>query len=96
MPDILCLGEPLFEFNQQSDGKYLAGHGGDTSNCAIAASRSGANVGMVAHIGADSFGDSFLELWQREGVDTSVVRQRGDGHTGVYFVSHVNRGTDRT
>ncbi|HKJ60924.1 MAG TPA: PfkB family carbohydrate kinase, partial [Hyphomicrobiales bacterium] len=60
MPDILCLGEPLFEFNQQSDGKYLAGHGGDTSNSAIAAARSGANVGMIAHIGADSFGDSFV------------------------------------
>jgi 2-dehydro-3-deoxygluconokinase len=88
MPDILCLGEPLFEFNQQSDGKYLAGHGGDTSNCAIAAARSGASVGMLAHIGTDAFGDSFIELWRREGVDSSAVRQRGDGHTGVYFVSH--------
>lgn len=88
MPDILCFGEPLFEFNQQSDGKYLTGHGGDTSNCAIAAARSGASVGMIAHIGADNFGNSFIELWQHEGVDTTVVHQRCDGHTGVYFVSH--------
>jgi 2-dehydro-3-deoxygluconokinase len=92
MPDILCLGEPLFEFNQQPDGKYLAGHGGDTSNCAIAAARAGADVGVIAHIGNDTFGDSFIELWKREGVDTSCVRQRGDGHTGVYFVSHGPRG----
>src|SRR5690606_6053478 len=83
-----CLGEPLFEFNQQPDGKYLAGHGGDTSNCAIAAARAGANVGVIAHIGNDPFGDSFIDLWTREGVDTSCVLRRGDGHTGVYFVSH--------
>jgi 2-dehydro-3-deoxygluconokinase len=92
MPEILCLGEPLFEFNQQPDGKYLAGHGGDTSNCAIAAARAGADVGVIAHIGTDTFGDSFIELWKREGVDTSCVRQRSDGHTGVYFVSHGANG----
>lgn len=92
MPDILCLGEPLFEFNQQADGNYLAGHGGDTSNCAIAAARSGANVGMLAHIGTDKFGNSFIDLWNKENVDTAAVRQRGDGHTGVYFVSHGPNG----
>ena len=37
-PEIICFGEPLMEFNQAEDGdRYLAGHGGDTSNCAIAA-----------------------------------------------------------
>ncbi len=89
--DILCLGEPLLEFNQQPDGSYLPGHGGDTSNCAIAAARQGASVGYVTHVGADSFGRSFMDLWQREGVDTSLVRQVTDAATGVYFVTH---GTD--
>ena len=41
-PQIVCLGEPMLEFNCQSDGRYLSGHGGDTSNCAIAAARQGA------------------------------------------------------
>ena len=86
--DLLCFGEPLLEFNQQPDGNYLPGHGGDTSNCAIAAARSGASVGMLAHVGADAFGDSFLSLWQTEGVDTSTVAQSTVAHTGVYFVSH--------
>ncbi|MEC7299611.1 MAG: sugar kinase, partial [Pseudomonadota bacterium] len=53
--DILCLGEPMLEFNQQPDGRYLPGHGGDTSNCAIAAARQGARVGYVTHLGADAF-----------------------------------------
>lgn len=87
-PDILCLGEPMLEFNQQADGNYLPGHGGDTSNCAIAAARQGANVGFITHLGADPFGQSFMDLWAAEGVDTSLVRQVKDAHTGVYFVTH--------
>jgi 2-dehydro-3-deoxygluconokinase len=90
--DILCMGEPLLEFNQQADGSYLPGHGGDTSNCAIAAARQGARVGYFTHLGADPFGRSFLDLWAREGVDASCVRQRGDGHTGIYFVTHGAEG----
>lgn len=90
--DILCFGEPLFEFNEQPDGRFLAGHGGDTSNCAVAAARSGASVGMFTHLGADAFGDSFLELWGQEGIDTSAVRRRPDAHTGVYFVTHDTGG----
>lgn len=86
--DILCLGEPMMEFNQQPDGSYRAGHGGDTANCAVAAARQGAKVGMLTHLGRDSFGESFLRLWQAEGVDTSTVRQVADVHTGIYFVTH--------
>lgn len=86
--DILCIGEPLLEFNQQPGGSYLPGHGGDTSNCAIAAARQGARVGYFTHLGADPFGRSFLDLWAAEGVDASTVRQRADGHTGIYFVTH--------
>lgn len=86
--DILCLGEPLLEFNQQPDGNYLPGFGGDTSNCAIAAARQGAKVGYVTHIGADPFGDAFMRLWADEGVDTSAVKRVTDAQTGIYFVTH--------
>ncbi len=88
MPDILCLGEPLLEFNQQPDGNYLPGYGGDTSNVAIAAARQGASIGYVTHVGADSFGNSLMQLWNTEGVDVSTVRQVPDAHTGIYFVTH--------
>lgn len=87
-PYILCLGEPMLEFNQQPDGNYLPGHGGDTSNAAIAAARQGASVGYVTHLGADTFGNSFMDLWAQEGVDSSNVRQVSDAHTGIYFVTH--------
>ena len=51
MPDLLCMGEPMLELNQRrpaAEGEeklYLQGHGGDTSNAAIAAARNGASVG---------------------------------------------------
>ena len=76
--DLLCMGEPMLEFNQlpaQPDGTqhYLEGHGGDTSNAAIAASRQGTRVGYITALGQDMPGDSFMALWAREGVDTACV-----------------------
>lgn len=90
--DILCLGEPMLELNQQADGRYLAGHGGDTSNCAIAAARQGASVGYLTRVGADAFGDSFLEMWSGEGVDASGVVRDPAAPTGIYFVTHGEDG----
>ncbi len=91
-PDIICIGEPLLEFNQQPDGRYLPGHGGDTSNCAIAAARQGASVGYFTLVGNDSFGRSFTELWQQEGVDTALIKTSEHAPTGVYFVTHGKDG----
>ncbi|NQZ32385.1 MAG: sugar kinase [Oceanospirillaceae bacterium] len=90
--EIICIGEPLIEFNQQSDGNYLPGHGGDTSNCAIAAARQGASVAYFTQLGEDSFGRSFLNLWQREGVDTSLINIIKTAQTGVYFITHGENG----
>ena len=92
MVELLCLGEPMLEFNQQPDGRFLMGHGGDTSNCAIAAARSGASVGVVTALGQDAFGDSFAALWAENGVDADLVQRRADGHTAVYFVTHGPEG----
>jgi 2-dehydro-3-deoxygluconokinase len=91
--DLLCMGEPMLEFNQlppQPDGTrhYLEGHGGDTSNAAIAAARQGARVGYITALGCDMPGDSFMALWAREGVDASTVLRSDRWQTGVYFVTH--------
>ena len=87
----------MLEFNQlppNPDGSqhYLEGHGGDTSNAAIAAARQGASVGMIAAVGQDMPGDSFMRLWKREGVDTSCVVRSDRAQTGVYFVTHDTQG----
>lgn len=90
--DLLCLGEPLIEFNQQASGLYLQGYGGDTSNCAIAAARQGAKTGYISRVGDDSFGRSLKKLWSVEGVDTSCVTTDNQAATGIYFVTHDDDG----
>ena len=92
MIDIVAIGEPMIEFNEQPDGRYLEGFGGDTSNAAIAAARLGARVRYVTQIGTDRFGDLLINLWTREGVDTTFVRRHPSAATGVYVVNHTKAG----
>ena len=98
MPDLLCMGEPMLELNQRrpaaagEEALYLQGHGGDTSNAAIAAARNGASAGYVTAIGRDAPGDSFMELWAREGVDASTVARDEAAPTGLYIVTHDRNG----
>ena len=95
--DLLCIGEPMLEYNQllpQPDGRrlYVEHHGGDTSNAAIAAARQGAQVGYITAIGTDPAGDSLMELWRAESVDTSCVLRDPDNPTAIYFVVHGETG----
>lgn len=93
--EILALGEPMVEFNQTGGAEpraYLQGFGGDTSNFAVAAARQGAKVGYISALGADAHGAMFRELWTREGVDHSTVREDPAAPTGVYFVTHDSDG----
>ncbi|MFE7328077.1 sugar kinase [Streptomyces sp. NPDC057565] len=93
--DILAVGEPLLEFNArisgarpvQGDDTFTLGYGGDTSNFAVAAARSGARTGYVTRIGDDDFGSALLRLWEREGVGTEHVVREAGGRTGIYFNS---------
>ncbi|RKK04978.1 sugar kinase [Pseudoroseomonas wenyumeiae] len=99
--DLLCIGEPMLEFNQsakddQGRPLYLEGHGGDTSNAAIAAARAGAKSGYITAIGQDAPGQSFMDLWAREGVDTATVLRKPDAPTAVYFVKHGPQGHEFT
>ena len=91
--DIVSMGEPLYELSRAADGaSWRSGFGGDTSNMAIAAARAGARTAYVTAVGDDTFGQEFLDLWRREGIDTSGVRLRTDAHTGVYFITYDGQG----
>ena len=97
-PEIVALGEPMLEFNAIGEGsladvrRFETGWGGDTSNFCIAASRSGGKVGYVTRLGKDDFGRSFIDLWNREGIDTSRVQVDPEAFTGIYFISR--KGTE--
>lgn len=94
-PDIVCLGEPLIEFNRPKEGDgrtWLQGFGGDSQNVAIAAARQGASTGYLTSVGQDWMGDAFLDLWKNEGVDASRVTRHPTAPTGVSFVTHSDAG----
>ncbi len=92
--DLVALGEPMYEFSQipGQSRHYLQGFGGDTTNCAIAAARQGANVAYVTKLGDDEFGREFRAMWLAENIDTSGVKFDPIGHTAVYFISHRANG----
>lgn len=86
--DLQALGEPLYELNQQPDGLYLPGFGGDTLNVSIAAARLGASAGYITRLGGDIFGDALMDLMIRERIDVSGVTRDAEAPTGLYFVTH--------
>lgn len=47
------------------------------------ASRMGAKVAMMACLGQDSFGDSYLENLESNGIDCTRVRRTAEAATGV-------------
>jgi 2-dehydro-3-deoxygluconokinase len=99
--DLVCIGEPMLEFNEQPAAAgpagtprrlYLEGFGGDTSNAAVAAARQGARTAYVTAVGDDVAGERFLALWRGEGIDVSAVRISPTHPTAVYFVTHGAQG----
>lgn len=57
--------------------------GGKGFNQAVAAARCGADVAMIGRVGADEFGDRFLEALAREGIRTDYVVRDPEQGTGV-------------
>lgn len=93
MANIVSLGEPLMEFSQiPGTTHYTQGFGGDTSTFAIAAARAGASAAYLTRVGEDAFGQQFLDLWRREGVDVGAVDADADAPTGLYFITHDSTG----
>lgn len=92
--DLVCLGEAMVEFNQTNpqEPNYLQGFGGDTSNAAIAAARAQAKCAYLSRLGNDAFADALRSLWATEGIDSAGVDTIDDLPTGIYFVTHSERG----
>jgi 2-dehydro-3-deoxygluconokinase len=95
--DLVGMGEPMLEFSQLPPGPdqrrlYLEGYGGDTSNATVAATRHGARTAYITALGRDFAGERFIELWQREGVDTAGVIRLPTLLTAVYFIFYGPNG----
>lgn len=67
-------------------GSYMTAGGGKGANQAVAASRLGADVTLVARIGADPFGDALLDGFAQEGISTRFVVRDAESHSGVALI----------
>jgi sugar/nucleoside kinase (ribokinase family) len=62
--------------------------GGCASNAAMDLARLGVNVGIVGCVGRDVFGRFVIETLERQGIDTSTIRQlAGIGTSGTLIVN---------
>lgn len=77
-------------------GASLARHpGGKGANQALAARRLGAEVTLVARVGADSMADEALALLRAEGVDLSAVAADESASTGVALIAVARGGENQ-
>jgi ribokinase len=66
---------------------FTLGPGGKGSNQAVAAAKAGGDVGFVARIGIDAFGEMGLATWAEAGVTPLVIRDadRATGAAGIFI-----------
>jgi len=93
MSEFLSFGEPLVGFypaggtSIADDAPIFKTWGGDTSNFAIGVTRLGHRASFLTRVGDDPFGRGFLSLWEKNGLDVSLVKMDSQRRTGLYFVS---------
>lgn len=97
MPKVIVFGSMNMDLSIEAPrvpeaGETLAGSGfltaagGKGANQAVAAARLGADVRMVAAVGADGFGEELAGGLADAGVDCSGVRRLADVTTGVAMI----------
>ena len=67
-------------------GDFVMAAGGKGANQAVAAARMGAAVTFVAKVGQDMFGDSAIEGYRAEGINTDYIFRDSENATGVALI----------
>lgn len=92
--EVISFGEPLIgiyppEATSVTDDVPLTKTwGGDTSNFALAVAKLGHSSAYLTRVGEEEFGRSFLSLWEKNCVDTTLVQTDPEHSTGLYFISY--------
>ncbi len=92
MNRVLAIGECMLQMREERKGKFAQGFGGDTLNTAVYLSRMGISTSYFTALGDDPWSDAMLASWQKEGVDTSEVRQVFGRMPGLYFIQNLPGG----
>ena len=87
MAELTCIGELLVDMiSEEKSGLkdtegFVKRPGGAPANVAVAASRMGAEVELIASVGEDEFGDFLLDKIMAEDVDIGRVSEREESTT---------------
>lgn len=73
-------------------GNFLMNHGGKGANQAVAAARLGGDVTFICKIGNDIFGNETLEMFHKEGIDTTYVGITPQEPSGVALINVDKKG----
>ena len=95
MHRFLAIGECMLQLREERKGKFVQSFGGDTLNTAIYMSRLGIPTAYLTALGDDSWSDAMVALWQKEHIDTSLVRRIKGRMPGLYFIQNSSSGERR-
>jgi len=73
-------------------GQFVMAAGGKGANQAVAAARLGAQVTLVAKVGADVFGQQAIAGYQKDGISTDFIFRDPAGHTGIALILVDDKG----
>jgi ribokinase len=73
-------------------GTFFMSAGGKGANQAVAAARLGGGVTFIAKIGYDVFGRQSIDLFEKEGIDTSFIVRDKIEPSGVALITVDNKG----
>ena len=93
MTDLICVGEMLIDFLPGSqDGVYIRMPGGAPANVAVAAARSGLDVGFCGCLGDDDFGRFLLDTLKQHYVRPLCPEPTKQATTTMAFVTLNEQG----
>ena len=73
-------------------GQFVMAAGGKGANQAVAAARLGAQVTLVAKVGADVFGQQAIAGYQKDGISTDFILRDPAAHTGIALILVDDKG----
>ncbi len=92
--DLLAIGEAMAELRPDTiigqDTGFKVGFSGDTFNTAVYCARAlgqGSSVGFFTRVGQDALSAGFINMVEREGLDSSFIALDHERQIGIYSVS---------
>ncbi len=68
------------------NARYSQAYGGKGANQAVAAARAGGEVTFIASVGNDTFGQTMLVNFSKEGISTDYITQSGEESSGTAII----------